>query len=262
MTTPVKPALVAGGVIFALLVPASAESSLPGRCSGVMGIAHRGTTVQGHTENTIASFTDALKLGADAVETDVAITKDGRFMLMHDPTLDRTTTGTGRISNRISGYVRNHRTNDGGRVPFLRGALATVRRAGGRMFLEMKRSPYWNQAKVEQFTNTIKAERMGANVVVVAPRSLLPMMNTAAPQMQTSWKDPAVLTAKFIRRYADGAVTSRLRAINVQGMHRAGLKVWARHADTKPRWQRSVERHMDGIYTDHIIALVKWCRTG
>ncbi|MGI8888347.1 MAG: hypothetical protein ACR2GB_05170, partial [Nocardioidaceae bacterium] len=66
----------------------------------------------------------------------------------------------------------------------------------------------------------------------------------------------------FIGRYADGAVTSRLRAINVQGMHNAGLKVWARHADTKPRWQRSVERHMDGIYTDRIIALVKWCRTG
>src|SRR5260221_43314 len=61
--------------------------------------AHRGAS--GYApENTLAAFRLANELGADMVEFDVHLTADERLVLIHDDTLDRTTTGTG--------YVRDH----------------------------------------------------------------------------------------------------------------------------------------------------------
>lgn len=60
-------------------------------------IAHRGHSIA-LPENTMAAYRRAVELGADMIEADVNITRDGRLVMMHDPTLDRTTTGTGRVS--------------------------------------------------------------------------------------------------------------------------------------------------------------------
>ena len=57
-------------------------------------IAHRGAS--GYApENTMAAFERAVAMGATEVETDVAFTKDGRLLLFHDNTLERTTNGRG-----------------------------------------------------------------------------------------------------------------------------------------------------------------------
>ena len=57
-------------------------------------IAHRGAS--GYApENTMAAFRKAVDMGVTEVETDVHLTKDGRLVLLHDHTLDRTTDGTG-----------------------------------------------------------------------------------------------------------------------------------------------------------------------
>lgn len=57
--------------------------------------AHRGDT-QAAPENTIPAFESAVKKGADQIEFDVQISKDGVLVLLHDPTLNRTTNGTGK----------------------------------------------------------------------------------------------------------------------------------------------------------------------
>lgn len=58
-------------------------------------IAHRGAS--GYApENTMAAFERAVAMGATEVETDVAFTRDGRLLLFHDFTLERTTNGTGQ----------------------------------------------------------------------------------------------------------------------------------------------------------------------
>lgn len=59
---------------------------------------HRGA--QGYApENTMASFRKALETGADIIEFDVHLSKDGRCVVMHDELLDRTTNGSGLIRN-------------------------------------------------------------------------------------------------------------------------------------------------------------------
>jgi glycerophosphoryl diester phosphodiesterase len=51
-------------------------------------------------ENTMVSFAVAAALGAAYLELDVRATKDGTVVVLHDPTLERTTDGTGRVSDR------------------------------------------------------------------------------------------------------------------------------------------------------------------
>lgn len=61
-------------------------------------IAHRGSSVN-RPENTLASFDEALRVGADGIELDVQQTKDGHLVVIHDVTVDRTTDGSGYIKD-------------------------------------------------------------------------------------------------------------------------------------------------------------------
>ncbi len=60
-------------------------------------IGHRGASGLA-PENTLASFDLAIEHGAEAVEFDVRLTADGEAVVFHDPTLERTTDGTGAIA--------------------------------------------------------------------------------------------------------------------------------------------------------------------
>lgn len=60
-------------------------------------IAHRGASAYA-PENTMAAFELAVELGVHEIETDVKFTKDGKLILFHDDTLNRTTNGSGRPS--------------------------------------------------------------------------------------------------------------------------------------------------------------------
>ena len=61
-------------------------------------IGHRGASAYA-PENTMAAFKKAVEIGVAEVETDVRFTKDGKLLLFHDPTLDRTTGGSGLPSD-------------------------------------------------------------------------------------------------------------------------------------------------------------------
>ena len=58
--------------------------------------AHRGASAYA-PENTLEAFLLAAEQGADGVELDVQLTKDDEIVIMHDETIDRTTSGTGNI---------------------------------------------------------------------------------------------------------------------------------------------------------------------
>src|SRR5699024_7462523 len=64
----------------------------------MVNIAHRGAS--GHApENTIAAFDKAFEMKADYIEIDVQMTHDGELIVIHDTTVDRTTDGTGAVSD-------------------------------------------------------------------------------------------------------------------------------------------------------------------
>jgi glycerophosphoryl diester phosphodiesterase len=59
-------------------------------------IGHRGYPAR-YPENTLASFEGAMQAGCDMIELDVTLTRDRKVVVIHDDTLDRTTTGTGPV---------------------------------------------------------------------------------------------------------------------------------------------------------------------
>jgi glycerophosphoryl diester phosphodiesterase len=61
-------------------------------------LAHRGAP-RDFPENTIPSFRKAMELGADVLEADIHFTKDKKFAVIHDDTLERTTDGTGNVGD-------------------------------------------------------------------------------------------------------------------------------------------------------------------
>jgi glycerophosphoryl diester phosphodiesterase len=69
--------------------------SLPSR---PLILAHRGASAQA-PENTMAAFRLAAQMGADGVELDVRLSKDGEAVVIHNPTLDETTNGRGRVKD-------------------------------------------------------------------------------------------------------------------------------------------------------------------
>ncbi|MDA1069694.1 MAG: glycerophosphodiester phosphodiesterase family protein, partial [Verrucomicrobia bacterium] len=61
--------------------------------------AHRGGAVPGYPENCIATFEHTLESAYSMLEIDLRYTKDGHLVLHHDPTLNRTTSGSGPVEN-------------------------------------------------------------------------------------------------------------------------------------------------------------------
>ena len=84
-----------------VLIPLQATPQLPQR--GIS--AHRGENVV-HPENTLPAFREAIRLGAQQIEFDVQRTKDGRLVIMHDLTVDRTTDGEGLVSEMTFEQIR------------------------------------------------------------------------------------------------------------------------------------------------------------
>ena len=108
-------------------------------------IAHRGDSAH-RPENTLASFAGALEVGATVVELDVQLTTDGHVIVLHDPTLDRTTTGRGDVRGLTlaevravsAGYPERFGTAYAGeRVPTLAEALGLLR-GRARALVEIK----------------------------------------------------------------------------------------------------------------------------
>lgn len=108
-------------------------------------IAHRGDS-DVRPENTLSAFSSALNAGAESVECDVQLTKDGEVVIMHDPTVDRTTNGAGRLLDLTLADVRKLSAGypsrfgkkfAGERVPTLIELLAFLR-GRARILIEIK----------------------------------------------------------------------------------------------------------------------------
>lgn len=72
----------------------------------MLKIGHRGA--KGYVaENTLASFEKALELGVDGIELDVHLSSDGKAMVIHDETIDRTTSEKGFVNDFTSETLQN-----------------------------------------------------------------------------------------------------------------------------------------------------------
>ncbi|MCH9816352.1 MAG: glycerophosphodiester phosphodiesterase family protein [Actinomycetia bacterium] len=103
-------------------------------------VAHRGgdENPPDTNENSMAAFKRAANLGVWAIETDVWFTKDLVPVIMHDETIDRTTNGTGKISDYTYKQLEQFRLNNGEKIPSLDKVLQLVKDRGIWGFIEYK----------------------------------------------------------------------------------------------------------------------------
>jgi glycerophosphoryl diester phosphodiesterase len=105
--------------------------------------AHRGGAAL-WPENSLTAFAGALALGVDLLEFDVHQSADGEVVIIHDPTLERTTEGSGPVSAQPAATLRRWRLRgrDGAltdeRMPLLDDVLALASRAGVELLMEIK----------------------------------------------------------------------------------------------------------------------------
>ena len=99
---------------LSLALTALAAAGIPAASAGAatnpwlekqpLNIAHQGGEDE-FPSNTMYAFKSALKAGADMLELDVGVTKDDQVVVMHDTTLDRTTSGTGTIASHTLAQI-------------------------------------------------------------------------------------------------------------------------------------------------------------
>lgn len=126
----------------------------------IMVISHRGDW-RNAPENSIQAIQNCIEMGVDMVEIDIHKTKDNKLVVIHDKTLDRTTTGKGLVKEWTLDSLRTlYLKNGTGRpthhkIPTLHEALATAK---GKILINLDKCyNYFDEAyKIIQETGTAK----------------------------------------------------------------------------------------------------------
>ena len=151
-------------------------------------VAHRGISSL-YPENTLIAFKEAMKLGVDMIELDVHQTRDGKLVVIHDDSLDRTTNGKGKVNQITLKEIKKHSAGkwfskkfEKEKIPLLGEVFEMVKNKKIKLLIEIK------QVGVEKsLLNLIKRYKIFDNVIcgsfylesIVRIRKLSPAIPTA-----------------------------------------------------------------------------------
>lgn len=132
--------------------------------------AHRGAS--GYApENTLEAFRLAMEQGADGMELDVHLTKDGEVVVIHDETLDRTSNGHGNVRDYTLEELKkfsfhNHMEKyQGVQIPTLKEVLNLVKNSRIKVNIELKTGIYWYEGIEEKTMDIVKTMGMEDRVI-------------------------------------------------------------------------------------------------
>ena len=231
-------------------------------------VGHRGAS--GYApENTFASFELALEQGADVVELDVHLSRDGTVVVIHDERLERTTDGRGLVQEHSLAELRRLDAGTwfdprfaGQRIPTLDEVLEW---AAGRtpLAIEIKNGPLFYEGIEARIVELLERHRMRERALVISfDHHALGRLRALDPSVATGVLyfgrplDP-VLLAGAVGAQVLEPHWSFVTAQDVTLAHAAGLRVSA-WATSDPRVLAGlVETGVDGIATDHPDVLVR-----
>ena len=130
---------------------------------------HRGAS--GYApENTLEAFELAAKMGADGVELDVQIAKDGELVVAHDETIDRVANGEGLICELTTAQMKRLRFNrthpeyENATIPTLREVCELLRPTGLWINIELKNSRIFYESLEEKCVKLVYETGMAGRV--------------------------------------------------------------------------------------------------
>ncbi|MER7109943.1 glycerophosphodiester phosphodiesterase [Streptomyces sp. NPDC000229] len=215
-------------------------------------VAHRGDPYRVR-ENTSASLRSAIARGADAVEIDVRLTRDGVPVLLHDESLKRLW-GVDRPVAHVTLDELRALTGEEG-VPTLAEALDAV--GGHRVMIDL---PGATAASVRTIVGTVRECGAGDRVYYCSSAAAMLLVRAADPgaEIALTWTTlapprPVLLEAVAPRwlNYRFGLVGRAL----TDRVHREGLLVSAWTADTRRSMRRLIADGVDSITTNRVDAL-------
>jgi len=229
-------------------------------------ISHRGFS-ENAPENTMASMVKAYQAGADMVELDVCLSKDGQVVIMHDDTLERTTNGKGKVEDKT---LKELKALDAGSwfSPIFKGEeIPTLEEilkfAKGKISvdIEIKENSVKDKIDIEKKVVDIVHKYEMDEYVVISSFS-----NKAVERVKTL--DPKIPTAVIIMSNifnSQVTIASKAKAdiINedsffvtedeVQKSQKAGIKVYSYiiYGTGPQEIQKLVEKGVDGILSNN-----------
>ena len=230
-------------------------------------ISHRGEHLS-HPENTLPAFQAAIDAGADYFELDVRTTSDGRLVLMHDATVDRTTNATGRVRDMTFDQIRALDAGAkfdpkfaGTRVPTFEEALTL---AHGKIGVYVDSKDIAPAALVDALQKTDMLDEVviygGAGFLknVQALNSSLKVM----PEAENAATLTKLVSDLHPRVVAFDEGDFKLEVIDVAKQANAAIfvdRLWTQ--DHLSFWEDAVARGAAGIQTDHPAEVVQYLRS-
>ncbi|MEV6396539.1 glycerophosphodiester phosphodiesterase [Streptomyces sp. NPDC051907] len=214
-------------------------------------VGHRGDPYR-IRENTLPSIRSAIGLGADAVEIDVRLTRDGEPVLLHDDSLKRLWGHDRPLSGLTLAEVR---ALSGEGVPTLHEALAAA--GSHRLMLDL---PGASKASVRTIVGAVRECGAAERVYYSAGATTMLHVRAADPsaELALTWTTlapprPVLLEAVRPRwlNYRFGLLSPEL----TDRLHQDGLLVSAWTADTRRTMRRLLRYGVDSITTNRVAAL-------
>jgi glycerophosphoryl diester phosphodiesterase len=217
----------------------------------VIVTGHRGA-MGSEPENTLRSFRRAVREGCDEIELDLRVTVDGRLVVLHDATVDRTTDGSGAVADLTFEEVRALDAGLGEQVPTWAEAVAAV---DVRFQAEVKA-----EAAIPLLVESLRADPDLASRTLVTSGNaeILLAVQQELPDAPTGLilgRPPAV--AEIVARTAAAAAGTALCGIagltvdGVVELHERGFDVTAWPVPDAQVLATAVELAVDGLTTDH-----------
>jgi glycerophosphoryl diester phosphodiesterase len=216
----------------------------------ILRIGHRGAA--GHApENTIAAIRRGVALGVDFVELDVQRTSDGRLVLMHDKFVNRTTDGTGMVSEKTWDELQLLDAGNGERVPSVEEALAAINGHAGAI-LEAKMpgtGPAIHRAvRASAFSGpVIYASFLHAEILEI--RKIDPLARTMA--LMECVPVSGATFARDANATCAGLSLDCATAKFIAALHDAGLEVFLYTVNDPWLIQCAIELGADGVISDY-----------
>ncbi len=229
-------------------------------------IGHRGA--RGHApENSMAAFEKGAALGADLVECDVHLSRDGQVVVIHDETVDRTTSKTGRVQDLTADDLAHLDLGDGRGVPRLADLLAWVARQAGEgtrgdpgalgIVVEIKNGPVFYPDIAVKVVAAIAAASMIERTMVISFDHLaVREAKVLCPELATGilyharLVDP-VSAARSARADSIWPSIAMLTPEVVREAHAAGLGAFTWTANTLAEIDRALDSGVDGAGSDY-----------
>jgi len=223
---------------------------------------HRGASAYA-PENTLPAFQLAVEQGADGVEFDVQLSADGRIVVIHDETVDRTTNGHGAVADLTLAELQSLDASagkadySGARIPTLAEVLDLLTPTRLRINIELKNSIVRYPGMEHKVLDHLRAFDLKKRVVISSfnhyslqvVRSMKPGCTVGA-----LYSDPLVRPWRYAKDLGVDAIHPPFPAIVdrrfVRDSHKAGLKVRAWMVEGEDAFRRAFHWELDAIMTN------------